>query len=113
HPRGVAECRMGGDVLDPFTVDPDLATVAQAVEIFASCVRPRSLSAHRCCSVSTRTRQMMPLIPLFAATYATPGLYQLIRLNLSDHCISLMVSGSAECLDHVHAAGRLSARSPG
>ena len=39
--RGIAEGRMGGDVLDPLAVDIDLAAVAQAFEIFRPGERPR------------------------------------------------------------------------
>ena len=42
HPDGVAEGRMGGDVLDPFAVDPDLAPVAQALDVFLRGERLRS-----------------------------------------------------------------------
>ena len=34
HPRGVAEGRMGGDVLDPLAVDVDVALVAQRIQVF-------------------------------------------------------------------------------
>ena len=38
--RGIAERRMGGDVLDPLAVDIDFAAVAQAFEIFRAGERP-------------------------------------------------------------------------
>ena len=38
--RGIAEGRMGGDVLDAFAIDIDLAPVAQAFEIFGAGERP-------------------------------------------------------------------------
>ena len=39
--RGIAEGRMGGDVLDPLAVDIDLAAVAQAFKVFLAGERPR------------------------------------------------------------------------
>ena len=39
HARGVAEGRMGGDVLDPLAVDVDGAVVAQRVQIFRAGLR--------------------------------------------------------------------------
>jgi hypothetical protein len=41
HPRGVAERRMGRDILDALAVDVDLAPVAQAVEILLPRERTR------------------------------------------------------------------------
>jgi len=39
--RGIAEGRMGGDVLDPLAVDIDLAAVAQAFKVFLAGEGPR------------------------------------------------------------------------
>src|SRR6266446_4267506 len=58
--RGIAECRMRGDVVDPPAVDPDLAPVAQALEIFGPGERATPggdsvfgfLPAHRCSSLA-------------------------------------------------------------
>src|SRR5262249_25119725 len=36
HARSVAEGRVGGYIFDPFAVDPDLAPVTQALQVFAS-----------------------------------------------------------------------------
>ncbi len=41
--RGIAERRMGGDVLDALAIDIDLAPVAQAFEIFRAGERPAFL----------------------------------------------------------------------
>src|SRR4051794_31704390 len=48
HSRSIAEGWMGGHVLDAFTVDPDFAIIAEALEIFRARERatPASGVAH-------------------------------------------------------------------
>ena len=55
HPDGVAEGRVRGDILDPFPVDPDLAAVAQTLDVFLSCEGPCSLCHVVTPSVRART----------------------------------------------------------
>jgi hypothetical protein len=39
HTCAVLKCRMFGDLVDAFAVNPDLAVVVEAIEIFAAGVR--------------------------------------------------------------------------
>jgi hypothetical protein len=43
HPGGIAKRWMGGDVLDPLPIDPNLARVADAFEVFGAGERARAM----------------------------------------------------------------------